>query len=138
MGGYEYETRYYDEIDDKKKLESYRAILIEGAKDTIKEFCQDLFVSYIQPTGKDIQKQLDRLVEQKWQNMMPLSMQWLRPKKLLKKSQNLSKIIKQLMNIKSKSITLKNSLIMNIDYNFLREQIRQIAQEDIKSYHPVL
>lgn len=84
MGGYEYETRYYDEIDDKKKLESYRAILIEGAKDTIKEFCQDLFVSYIQPTGKDIQKQLDRLVEQKWQNMMPLSMQWLRPKKLLK------------------------------------------------------
>lgn len=65
MGGYEYETRYYDEIDDKKKLESYRAILIEGAKDTIKEFCQDLFVSYIQPTGKDIQKQLDRLVEQK-------------------------------------------------------------------------
>lgn len=65
MGGYEYETRYYDDIDDKKKLESYRAILIDGAKETIKDFCQDLFTDYIQPTGKDIQKQLDKLVEQK-------------------------------------------------------------------------
>lgn len=65
MGGYEYETRYYDDIDDKKKLESYRAILIDGAKETIKDFCQDLFTDYIQPTGKDIQKQLDILVEQK-------------------------------------------------------------------------
>lgn len=65
MGGYEYETRYYDDIDDKKKLESYRAILIDGAKETIKDFCQDLFADYIQPTGMDIQKQLDKLVEQK-------------------------------------------------------------------------
>lgn len=65
MGGYEYETRYYDDIDDKKKLESYRAILIDGAKETIKDFCQDLFTDYIQPTGTDIQKQLDKLVEQK-------------------------------------------------------------------------
>lgn len=65
IGGYDYETRYYDVIDDKKKLESYRAILIDGAKETIKEFCQNLFADYIQPTGKDIQKQLDKLVEQK-------------------------------------------------------------------------
>lgn len=65
MGGYTYETRYYDEIDNKKKLESYRAILIDGAKETIKAFCMDLSKEYILPTGADIQKQVDELVKNK-------------------------------------------------------------------------
>lgn len=65
LGGYTYETRYYDDIDDKKKLESYRAILIEGAKEAIKDFCVELSKEYIIPTGLDIQKQLDELVKNK-------------------------------------------------------------------------
>lgn len=65
QGGYDYVTRYYDVIDDKKQLENYRSNLLAGAKDAISTFCKDLFESYIKPTGADIQKQLDKLVDQK-------------------------------------------------------------------------
>lgn len=34
-------------------------------KKAISSYCDDLYESYIQPTGTDIQKQLDKLVEQK-------------------------------------------------------------------------
>lgn len=65
MGGYDYETRYYDHIDDTKKLANYRAIMKQGAKSTIQEYCNDLYNEYIQPTGKNVQQQLDDLVRQK-------------------------------------------------------------------------
>jgi len=65
IGGWDYVTRYYDVIDDKKQLENYRSNLLAGAKEAINVFCKDLFESYIKPTGADIQKQLDQLVDQK-------------------------------------------------------------------------
>lgn len=65
QGGYDYETRYYDEIDDKKELSNYQSNLKGDAKKAISSYCDDLYDSYIQPTGQDIQKQLDKLVEQK-------------------------------------------------------------------------
>lgn len=65
QGGYDYETRYYDEIDDKKELANYQNNLKADAKNAISSYCADLYKSYIQPTGLDIQKQLDKLVEQK-------------------------------------------------------------------------
>lgn len=65
QGGYDYETRYYDEIDDKKELANYQNNLKADAKNAISSYCADLYKSYIQSTGLDIQKQLDKLVEQK-------------------------------------------------------------------------
>ena len=65
QGGYDYETRYKDEIDDKKELANYQSILKHDAKMTICSYCDDFYESYIKPTGEDIQKQLDKLVEQK-------------------------------------------------------------------------
>lgn len=65
QGGYDYETRYYDEIDDKKELANYQSTLKREAKKAIRSYCDDFYESYIKPTGGDIQKQLDKLVEQK-------------------------------------------------------------------------
>lgn len=65
QGGYDYETRYYDEIDDKKELANYQSYLKRGAKEAIRSYCDDLYKSYILLTGLDIQKQIDKLVEQK-------------------------------------------------------------------------
>ena len=65
MGGYEYVTRYRNELDPLKKIENYRSNLLVKTKDTITEFCSILFTSYINPTGANIQKQLDKLVDQK-------------------------------------------------------------------------
>lgn len=65
MGGYEYVTRYRNELDPLKKIENYRSNLLVETKDTIREFCSILFESYINQTGANIQKQLDKLVDQK-------------------------------------------------------------------------
>lgn len=65
QGGYDYETIYYDEIDDKKELANYQSDLKSKAIESISSYCKDLYMSYIYPTGLDIQKQLGKLVVQK-------------------------------------------------------------------------
>lgn len=65
QGGYDYEARYYDEIDDKKELANYQSELKSKVIKSISSYCEDLCESYILPTGQDIQKQLGKLVEQK-------------------------------------------------------------------------
>lgn len=65
LGGFDYEKRYRDVIDDDKQLEYYVAHIKEDVNESIKAFCRAMFENYVSPTAINIQQQLDSLVEHK-------------------------------------------------------------------------
>jgi hypothetical protein len=64
-GGYETVERTRDVLDEKKQLIEFKNEVLSQVRETLSEYSTDIHSQFFVPTGKEIQKQLDKLIAEK-------------------------------------------------------------------------